>query len=134
MPGFEIILQRASANPRRIVLPEGEDPRVIEAAIAAQSLGTAKPVLLGSPSQIHNIAASINLDASELEILDPANFEQRPLLAEKLHLLRQHKGMTLDTASEALSNNLDFACMLLRESFVDGCVAGAVYSLSLIHI
>lgn len=127
MSGFDLITDRARQQPARIVLPEGDDPRVIEAAIAAQVAGTAKPCLLGTTESVNHAASSAGLEIEGIKIIDPVTFPERPALVDALVERRKHKGMTAEKADIALKDFLNFACMMVSESYMDGCVAGAVY-------
>ena len=124
---FDAVVTAAREKPARIVLPEGGDLRVIEAAAQAASKGTAQPVLIGAKAEIHALASQHNIDLAAVECIDNTAFPERDTLAQELFNARQHRGMTLEAARDALNDDLVFACLLVRCSFADGCVAGAVY-------
>ncbi|MBX2883763.1 MAG: phosphate acetyltransferase [Granulosicoccus sp.] len=124
---FASLLQKARSNPTKIVLPEGHDPRVIEAASRAAREGLATPVLLGNSNEIQKIAATHKIALEGVNIVDPVVAPQREALTHSLHKLRENKGMTLEKAASTIEDNLHFACMMVNDGLAAGCVAGAVY-------
>jgi len=127
MPDFNSLLARARKRPGVVVLPEGEDLRVLNAARLAADAATAKPVLLGDDTKIKALAKQHGISLADLELINPITSELREPLQNKLLAARQHKGMTSETAAENIVDTLHFACMMVREGFAAGCVAGAVY-------
>ncbi len=110
---------RAAKTNARIVLPEGNDPRVIAAARILASEGAIRPILITNKSP--------DLP-DEIDVIDPANFEQSALIAHTLYERRKHKGMTLPQAELQALQPLTFATLLLHLGLADGCVAGAAHS------
>lgn len=125
---LDSLVDRACQSPARIVLPEGEDPRIIEGAVAASAKGFATPVLIGNPDIIRPVMATHG--AETIEIIDPHAFDKREAYAEQYHLLRQHKGVSLQDAQTEMTNPLVLGQMMVRLGDVDGSVAGAVASTS----
>ena len=121
---FQSIIQRAQADPRRIVLAQGDDEKVIQAARILHDEGIARPVLLGNEKQIHQAAANIRLSIEGLEIIDPRSFPKHDEYRDVLHELRQRKGVTLDEAGEMLANPTVFGAMMVRQGHAEGLVAG----------
>lgn len=117
----------AQKKSKTIVLPEGEEPRTIEAAILCSQKKIAKCVLLGSPRKIREQAEKLqlNLDSS-IEIIDP-NICREQYMA-KLVELRKHKGMTVELAREKLLDNVMLGTMMLENDEVDGLVSGAIHT------
>ncbi len=120
------IIERARSAPRRIVLPEGEDDRVLRAASRAAREGVARPVIVGAGAAIRETAARERVDLTGVEIVDPQASPLAPAFAEALHELRRSKGMTPAQANEAVCDPLCFADLMVRLGHADGCVAGAV--------
>lgn len=122
------LLVRASAQPKRIVLPEGNEPRTIEAAILAFERKIAIPVLLGNKKEIESIAAAKNLKLPEglevIEINEESGKKYIPTLVE----LRKAKGMTEELATNLLKDSVWLGTMMLKMGEVDGLVSGAVHS------
>ncbi len=128
MKALNQILERAQRSPRRIVLCEGEDERVLRAAARAAEDGIAKIILVGKWAAMAELARSQSLSLSCIELIDPADSPLAELLAEALFALRQKKGMTREQAAAAVREPLCFANMLVREGHADGSVAGAVHT------
>ena len=121
------IAKTARENLKRIVLPEGEEPRTVQAAVRCAERGIARCVLIGDPEQIAEVARVNNLTLPPLiEILDPES--QRDRFLQPLLELRKHKGLTEHAAREALRDDGVFATMMLAMDEVDGLVSGAVHS------
>jgi phosphate acetyltransferase len=118
--------QRAAALNRKIVLPEGEDPRTIRAVRAIIERGIARPVLLGRPDTIRAMADAEGFVLPHtVPILDPATSERRQELSQELFHLRKHRGLTYDEARTLASDPLYFGNLLVLRGEADGCVAGA---------
>ena len=120
MSAFDRILETARAKPRRIVLPEGTDPRIAEGAAMAARDGLARPVLLGSEDGIRGL-----LDGADVEIVDPTASEDAERYAAAFHEARRHKGVDGAAAREAVRAPLAHAAMMVREGDAAGSVAGA---------
>lgn len=122
------LIQSSKAAPARIALSESTDERVLQAAYKAQQEGIAHPILVGDTAAIQKTAAQLGIDSSLLTIEDPALSSKREQLCQALVAKRAHRGMTEDTANEALNDPLCFANMMVHCDYADGSVAGAVYS------
>ncbi|QEA37617.1 phosphate acetyltransferase [Pistricoccus aurantiacus] len=128
MQALEHIMQRAKKAKRHIVLCEGDDARVLEAATRAAKDGLARITLVGDRTAIEKTAAEINRDLAAVEVLDPQEAALADELAEALFQLRQKKGMTQDKARQEVLKPLVFADLMVREGHADGSVAGAVHT------
>lgn len=126
MKPLDDILAAAAERPQRIVLAEGEDPRIIAGGARAVRDGLAKIVLLGRPDVIRSEAAQADTDPSIFDIVDPATADQAEGYADAYYELRRHKGIDRDAARAAMANPLGFAAMMVRQGDADGTVAGAV--------
>lgn len=112
---------------KTIVLPEGEEPRTIQAAIRCAERGIARCLLIGNPRHIAETSRVNNLEIHPLvEIIDPEPVRDR-YLAPLLDL-RRHKGLTEQNAVEALRDNIVLGTMMLALGEVDGLVSGAIHS------
>lgn len=112
---------------RRIVLPEGTEPRTLQAAVTCHRLGIARCVLLGAPAEVSARAAGLGLELpAGLEILDPAPVRERHVRA--LVEVRRHKGMTPQLARDQLADPITLGTVMLRLGEVDGMVAGALHT------
>jgi phosphate acetyltransferase len=124
------MLQRAQANPQRIVLPEGDEPRTLEAANILLKDKVAKLILIGDPAVIRQMAEEkgyeyILSNDSELTILDPLTDPKMPEYANLLFELRKAKGMTLEQATEKVKDPLYLGCLMIKNGDADGELAGA---------
>jgi len=120
------IIQRAQQQKQRIVLPEGTEPRTIQAADRTIENGNAEVILLGKREEILDLANSLHLkNISNANIIDPENSEQHEEFAQKLTELRKNKGMTIEEARKLINNPLYFGCMMIKLGLADGQLAGA---------
>ncbi|QEY58014.1 phosphate acetyltransferase [Pseudomonas sp. C27(2019)] len=121
------LVKRAQAANKRIVLPEGNEPRTIQAAAICQKRGIARCVLLAKPEEVHAIAKAQGIELpADLEIIDPASIRQR-FIAPMVEL-RKSKGLTPQLAAVQLEDTVVLATMMLAEDEVDGLVSGAVHT------
>lgn len=122
------LISLASRNLKRIVLPEGAEPRTLKAAVEAFERKIAVPVLIAKRSAVEAEAARQNLKIPEgFEIIEPSEElaeKYVPLLVE----LRKAKGMTEEKAREVLKDPVFLGTMMLKKAEVDGLVSGAVHS------
>ncbi|ORM57252.1 phosphate acetyltransferase [Pantoea rodasii] len=112
---------------KRIVLPEGDEPRTVKAAAICAERGIASCVLLGNPEEIQRVAAAQGVVLGQgIEIVDPEVVRENyvPRLVE----LRKSKGMTEVVAQEQLEDNVMLGTMMLERGEVDGLVSGAVHT------
>lgn len=119
---------RAAQDKKTVVLAEGEDLRMVQAAATIIKEGFANVILLGNETKIAELA--IGLDISAAKVIDPATSELTADFAAKLYELRKAKGMTEEQAAETILNTLYFGCMMVKTGMADGMVAGAVNSTS----
>lgn len=121
------IMDKARKANKKIVLPEGEEPRIIQAAQTCFERGIARPVLLGNPEKILEVAKKHGVVLSEeIERMDPTPLREKylPLLLE----MRKHKGLTEQNAREALQDNIVVGTLMLSKGEVDGLVAGTIHT------
>ncbi|MHA6478153.1 phosphate acetyltransferase [Stutzerimonas sp. KH-1] len=123
---YQLVKRAQDAN-KRIVLPEGNEPRTIRAAAICQERGIARCVLLAKPEEVQQVAREqgITLPAS-LEILDPDSIANR--YVEPMCEMRKAKGLTPDDAREQLKDTVVLGTMMLALDEVDGLVSGAVHT------
>jgi phosphate acetyltransferase len=128
MKALNNIFLRAQQNPKHIVLAEGEDPRIITAAVNSVARGFAKITLLGTHKRVLLEAKRLNLSLEGLNIIDPKTSPDKQAYAKTLYQLRQHKGMTAEQADHLTDHSLYFAQLMVHLGDADGSVAGAVYT------
>ena len=118
------LINRAAAHPKRVVFPEGEEPKIIRAARICVEDGIAEPILLGARETIERLARSANIPLDEIEIVDPGTSHKRDEYAQHMWSRRQRKGMSLDEARRRLLNSNYFgSCMVVRGD-ADALVSG----------
>ncbi len=130
MKPLDDIIEQARSAPKRVVLPEGEDVRVIEAAVRAVEAGVAIPILMGDAGKIREVAENNDFDLSKVEVIDVASSPLLPQFTTELYELRKHKGMTLEQAETQVRDPMVFGCLSLRLGHADGVVGGARYTSS----
>jgi len=119
---------RARSSPKRIVLPEGEDPRVIAAAAKITSEAFARITLLGRPATIEAGAKKLNVSLAGIAIQDPNNSPRLDSYSQILHERRRAKGATLEESQAAARTPLYFANLMVAAGDADGSVGGAANS------
>ena len=127
-PAFRYqLIQKAHAANKRIVLPEGDEPRTIRAAVICTEKSIARCVLLGKRKVIQSVADAMGIELPPgLEILDPAEIAER--FVEPMVALRKSKGLTPGQALAALEDTVVLGTMMLAVDEVDGLVSGAVHT------
>ena len=123
---IENIRDRAKQNVKRVVLPEAEDGRMLQAAAICRDERLVVPVLVGNKQNIEKTAAANGVDLVHIEIVDPSADSECGGYVTLYYELRKYKGMTREAAAGVMSNPLFYAAMMLRYNRVDACVAGAV--------
>ena len=124
---FERLTARAKANPQRIVLPEGTEPRTLSAADRIIAEGLAEIILIGSKSEILTMANELKLEhIPDAVIIDPADEEVIDRYAPLLFELRRKKGITMEEARLTTANPLYLGCLMVKAGDADGQVAGAM--------
>lgn len=122
------LLERARADRRRIVLPEGTEERILRAAEELLHGDIVNVTLLGNPIEVHARANHLGIDVSEAEIIDPDASELHIGFAEEYARLRAHKGVTLKDALDRMSDPSYFGTMLVHLGHADGMVSGATHT------
>lgn len=122
---MDSIMSNAKAKKRHIVLPEGFEPRMIEAAAILVKDEICKVTLLGKEDEIKKVAAEKGVNLEGINIVDPENSEWNDELAEILYEKRKKKGMTPEQAADVSKQFLYFGNLMVKAGKADGCVAGA---------
>jgi phosphate acetyltransferase len=119
------LMEWARAARKRIVLPEGDDDRILTAAGRLLQRGVAELTILGDESQVRSRAAELGVDLAGATVLDPQTSELCDKFAEQYAEMRRHKGVTLEQARETMHDVSYFGTMLVHNDLVDGMVSGA---------
>jgi len=120
------IRERAAADVQRIVLPEGEDVRTVEAASICARDGVAHITVIGIEEKVRDLASQAGANLNGVEILDHRkNHHEFGKAATLYHQMRHAKGVTLEEAEQTVKDPLYFANLMVHEGKADGSVAGA---------
>ncbi len=122
---LEKIRARAAADVQRIILPEGEDIRTVEAAAICAAQGIAKITLLGNEEKIRELASAAGANLNGVDILDHRKSADFGKFATLYHQMRRAKGVTLEEAEQTVKDPLYYGNLMVREGKADGSVAGA---------
>jgi phosphate acetyltransferase len=111
---------------KKIVFPEGEESRIIHAAVNLRDEQLVTPILLGNPDTVQSIAKGSNLDLSGIEIISLRETNLVQPWSEQFFEMRKHKNITHEQAKQSVLNPLLFAAFMLKENLADGAVAGSI--------
>jgi phosphate acetyltransferase len=122
------LIERARADRRHIVLPEGGDDRVLQAAEQLLRRGVVDLTVLGAERDVRARAGALGLELPGVRIVDPMVSELRTEFAATYHELRRHKGVTADTAFDQMGDVSYFGTMMIHKDLADGMVSGAAHT------
>ncbi|MFW5999196.1 MAG: phosphate acetyltransferase [Halanaerobiaceae bacterium] len=121
---MEKLREKVQKNKKKIVLPEGNDPRIVEAAGELIKLGYAEVIILGDKNKIREKSPEPEL-VEEMEVINPESSEYLAEFSDKFYELRKHKGLDREEAAGIISDPLYFGAMLVETGKAAGMVAGA---------
>ncbi|GHJ36117.1 phosphate acetyltransferase [Streptomyces sp. TS71-3] len=122
------LLEQARAVPRRVVLPEGTEERILRAAEVLLRRGVCELTLLGPLDQIRKRAADLGIDLADARLVDPATSDLRERFAERYAQLRAHRGVSKELAYDVVADVNYFGTLMVEQGFADGMVSGSVHS------
>lgn len=122
------LLRRARSLDRHIVLPEGDDERILCAAERLLAERVCRLTVLGNPDSIRGRATELGLNLDGVELMDPATSELRFGFAERYATLRAKRGVTIEQARERMLDVSYFGTMMVLEGYADGMVSGAAHT------
>jgi phosphate acetyltransferase len=122
------LLDRARADRKHIVLPEGEDDRILRAASTLLQRGVAELTILGDEAAIRARATELGLALDDAHVVSPLGGELHERFAHEYTALRAHKGMTVEQAREIVSSVSYFGTMMVHLGLADGMVSGAMHT------
>ena len=124
------IIQQAKADKKRIVLPEGEDGRILKAAATLLEQDVVDIILLGDETKVRMQIRrlGLNLPADRIEIINPATSPRRQAYVDAYYELRKHKGLTPEQAADTMLDVSYFGTMMVHQGDADGMVSGAVHT------
>jgi len=119
------IIEKLQRHPKRIVFPEGHEPRILQAARQFYSLRLGVPVLLGDRTRIKEIAADLNVSLEGIRIINPAESDELETFSKRFRQLRHYKGLRSPEATDAMLQPNYFGAMMVALRQADGMVSGA---------
>lgn len=119
------VIEKLQRHPKRVVFPEGTEPRILQAARQFYSLRLGAPILLGDRTAIKEAAAQLNVSLEGVRIINPATSEDLDAFAQRYELLRRYKGVKVTEAREAMSNPNYYGAMMVAMHQADGFISGA---------
>lgn len=126
-----LMYKKAKSNPKRIVFPEGDNPKIIKTAQVLVEEGMAMPILLGNLEHIQRVAAKHEYNLDNIEIINPHTFDRIDEFAETLFESRQRKGMTkVEAIEQILDNRNSFAAIMVKLKLADVLLTGVTTNYS----
>ncbi|MEJ2730295.1 MAG: phosphate acetyltransferase [Deltaproteobacteria bacterium] len=122
------LIERAKADRRHIVLPEGAEERILRAAEILLRRGVADLTLLGDPDKIKNKSGMLGLSLDGIQVIDPHTSEHRPDFAQTYYDLRRHKGISEEMAAETVTDANFFGTLMVYKDLADGMVSGSIHT------
>ncbi len=122
------LVQKAKKSRQRIILPEGEEPRILRAAEALSHREVVKITLLGNTEKILKKISELGLRLENPDIIEPQESQFFNKYVETYYALRKHKGITKENAQDIISDVNYFGTMMIYKGHADGMVSGAVHS------
>ena len=122
------LVDRARSDRRRIVLPEGNDDRVLRAAATVLSRGIADLTILGEPLEVRGRAIELGIDIRDAEVLSPFDAVHVDKFATEYARLRAHKGVTYAQAADTVTDVSYFGTLMVHLGLADGMVSGAAHT------
>jgi phosphate acetyltransferase len=119
------VIEKLQRHPKRVVFPEGTEPRVLQAARQFQALRLGAPIVLGDPARVKEVAAGLNFSLEGIRVINPATSEELDNFANRLFRLRRERGMRAPEAREAVLQPNYFGTMMVAMHQADALVSGA---------
>ncbi|MGB3481227.1 MAG: phosphate acetyltransferase [Mycobacterium sp.] len=122
------LLERARSDRKRIVLPEGDDDRILKAAGRLLDRGVVELTILGDEAEVRGRAAELGVDLAAARVLNPRTSKHCDEFAQQYAEIRKKKGVTVEQARETIHDVSYFGTMLVHNNLVDGMVSGASHT------
>jgi phosphate acetyltransferase len=119
------VIEKLQRHPKRVVFPEGDEPRILQAARQFHALRLGAPILLGDQEKIQATARELNISLDGVRIINPATSEDLEGFSKRFHSLRREKGLRPTEAREAMLQPNFYGAMMLAMHQADGLVSGA---------
>ena len=120
------IKEKARADKKYILLPEGTEERTVQAARLITDDGIAKVALLGNDEEIKSVADKFNVSLDGVTIIEPEKTAEFTPFVEQFYEMRKAKGVTVEQAEKMMHDTLFYAAMMIKNNMADGMVAGAI--------
>ena len=128
MSVLDRVREKARKDLRKIVFPEGDEKRTVQAAAILKKEGLAEPVLLGSEESIRKTAEETGSDLQGITCIDPLTSEKAASYAAALYELRKAKGVSEEDAKKLVQDVMYYGMMMVKLGDADGLVSGAVHT------
>ena len=119
------VMEKLQRHPKRVVFPEGEEPRILQAARQYYALRLGVPILLGDKDKIAAMAKDLNISLEGIRVISPATSEDIDNFSKRFHSLRREKGLRATEAREAMLQPNFYGAMMLAMHQADGLISGA---------
>jgi phosphate acetyltransferase len=119
------VIEKLQRHPKRVVFPEGEEPRILQAARQFYALRLGAPIVLGDPKKINDACAALDISLEGIRVINPAQSEDLESFTRRFHGLRREKGMRATEAREAMLQPNYYGAMMLAMHQADGLISGA---------
>ncbi|MGD0085754.1 MAG: phosphate acetyltransferase [Verrucomicrobiota bacterium] len=119
------VIEKLQRHPKRVVFPEGEEPRILQAARQFYALRLGAPIVLGDAAKIKAVAEGLNIPLEGIRVINPPVSEELDNFANRFFRLRREKGVKAPEAREAMLQPNYFGTMMLAMHQADGLVSGA---------
>src|SRR5271154_1284219 len=122
------VIEKLQRHPKRVVFPEGEEPRILQAARQFFALRLGAPIVLGDQAKIQEVAEAMKIPLEGIRIINPATSEELENFTKRFHSLRREKGLRNTEAREAMLQPNYFGTMMLAMHQADGLISGASHN------
>jgi malate dehydrogenase (oxaloacetate-decarboxylating)(NADP+) len=121
---MHVVMDRAKADPKRIVFAEGDHPKIVRAAKILVDEGICKPVLLGQRATIETLLREYDVPSGSVEVIEPASHPSFEAYTNTFHQMRWRRGLAREDAAKTLKDPVYFGNMMVREGDADGLISG----------
>jgi phosphate acetyltransferase len=122
------VIEKLQRHPKRVVFPEGEEPRILQAARQFFALRLGAPIVLGDQAKIKEVAEAMKIPLDGIRVINPATSDDLENFSKRFHSLRREKGLRATEAREAMLQPNYFGTMMLAMHQADGLISGASHN------
>ena len=119
------VIEKMQRHPKRVVFPEGTEPRILQAARQFYALRLGVPILLGSQAKVRTLAADLKIPLDGIRVINPAASEDLENFSSRLYRIRRERGLRPTEARDAMMQPNFYGAMMLAMHQADGLVSGA---------